>query len=778
MADAVPDVKTAAGVRKCCDNMQMYVDRRARARTNINILFNGQQPWSTEEVKKYHIKKNVNWQEGTTKMLDAIRQINSAFIPAGNFFSALSNGGIPDKRPEYSQTFTNNANASLKRGKTGKTHMFVLKNRNCNVGVHGIGPMMWMTKGDLLPRYIPLEDLLIPTDTDQSFDDLMYFGVNLYPTLGQFFDMTHGERVDPGWKKGPVRRVLSDVRDLKIPGYTASDWIHRPEAAAEVFKQNRMMLDTDATARVRIRIFFHKDYKDGKWYRKVILRDSTANQSADEFLYDSNDPWAEELCEFIHVQYGDGSVVAPLKYHSVRGLGVMLFAPTWTINELRCSFVDHAQQNMQQWLRRKDSPDRDTSKVLELYNNAIIGEGWDFVKREERHQIDPRLAESSMAQMKQLMAENSSSFTTDIDTGTPKEMTAFEARARLNAASRQVASMLGMMYSLEVYYYEELVRRLCMKNPTDPAIKKFQNQCKRDGIPAHLMEASNWTIRPERVLGAGDQTLAQAIANTLFSVKSEFDPPAQKIIKRRFVAELTDPEFAKEIVPDSEEESTSGTRAAEDVFGTMMISGIPSPPRKGIDHEGYIGALLAMMGSVIQNIEGTDGMGDPSDLTGLSAVAQSIEEHIGILAMSEEKKEIVKEFSDVLGDMMNKVRAFAQRQQEAMESEQLDPEKMAKIQTDQMAAQQKMQINEAATQQKLAQKDAAFRQKMSQSQEKMVMESIQSQVKQQIEQMNAANELRMESMKAAQEMRIKELEAVVGLSLKAKSAEAGARKQE
>jgi hypothetical protein len=166
-----------------------------------------------------------------------------------------------------------------------------------------------------------------------------------------------------------------------------------------------------------------------------------------------------------------------------------------------------------------------------------------------------------------------------------------------------------------------------------------------------------------------------------------------------------------------------------------------------------------MMGSVISRINQTDGMGDPSDLTGLSAVAQSIEEHIGILAMSDEKKQLVKEFSDVLGDMMNKVRAFAQRQQEAMESEQLDPEKMARIQESQALTQQKLQANDATVAQKLQHKDVSFRQKLQQQQQKMIQSQVEAGLKVQIEQMKAANEAQISRMQAQLNMALEAAQA-------------------
>jgi hypothetical protein len=232
------------------------------------------------------------------------------------------------------------------------------------------------------------------------------------------------------------------------------------------------------------------------------------------------------------------------------------------------------------------------------------------------------------------------------------------------------------------------------------------------------MVPDNWRIVPERVLGAGDGMLAQAQADALMSQRQTFEPESQRKIQRLWTSTLLDdPERAQELVPEAPDQSTSGTRAAEDLYGTLM-RGIAVPMRKGIDYVGYCAALLQMMEVEISSTmqQGEDAMGTPEQLKGFVTVAQSIEQNIQFLSQNEENKPIVKQLQDKLTALLNEVKGIAQRQAQAAgaQQQQPDPEAMAKAQTMTMLAQVKATISQATAAQKMQLKQQQFDQKQRQ----------------------------------------------------------------
>ncbi len=731
-----PDYASPQLVLDQIELMQFPERVRARNRSKIDGLFNGALPYTAEQVKEHQIQINVNWGEGAKILQDANRQLNNALLHKGNFITCTALKGKVEKREQYSTDFTNNINRKLRRDDSGLKYLFLLKSRNASLVMHGIGVLMWTNDYDWMPRFVPLEDVLIPTGTLQGFANLTHFAVNLYLTPYELMTMTHENSKhaeEAGWNLGAVRKILSAYGKLN-ENPDQYNWTDQPEDMVSVWKQNRGACNADAVPKVNLCAFYYRSQEGGKtgkekWYRKIVLKnavgpvDGTESiEIKDEFIFDSGKRvFADQIKHILSVQYGDCNLVAPLQYHSTRGLGEMLFAPSECINRLRCQFMQHVFENMMMLLRIRNPSGQDRPKVFNLKPYGVIDEGVDVIPPGERHQIDPRLVESAMSENRQILSESSASFVQDVDNGTGKEQTLGEAQIRLQSANKMVSAMLDMLYTLETYKDEEIVRRFLLPNSSDPDVKEFQEQCKKDGIPDELMKPECWQVDVDRVAGGGDQTLAMQESSLLLQNSQRYDPSSQRIILRDWTMTMTrDPAKAKLLVPEEANKVTAGRKAAEDVFGTLM-SGAPVGLREGIEQQDYVIAMMEMMNAVIQRIEQTDQMGTTQDVIGLNMVAADIQQHLELMSQNPENKQFVTEVGKELGKQMNLVKAYQQRQQEKAAEGQPDPEAMAKAQATEQAAAQKLEINQANFMQKQQQAEEKFAQKMRQAEEQQAI---------------------------------------------------------
>jgi hypothetical protein len=675
-----------------CEAMQRIESDRGSDRTKINSLMNGQQPYTKEDEEKFNIQINVNWGEGKRVMADANRQLNNALLHPGILFNCALEEGKVDKRDEWSTVFTNLIHKPLQRGRTGKRHHFLIRSRNATVCMHGIGAILWPNSYSWKGRFVPLEDLLIPTDTYCDFSNLRYFAVNLYLTPGEFADMALGETVDKGWNQQMARDILDEQRNLYTES-TSSTWRDQPEAMKQIHDQNKGYLYSDKVPTIKLRAFYWQEVDEpNKWYRHIVLRETIGKVKTDKFIYDGKDNvFADDIDQILNVQFGDVNLVAPLKYHSVRSLGVDLFAPAETLNRLRCEFVQAVFEHLKMYFRIQDPADRDRLKQVLLQQYGFIPDGLTIVPREQRHQIDPKLVQQAESEVRGLMQENSSAYVKDVNDSREKEMTAFEANARLNQASVMVNGMLQNMYLQEAFYYQELVRRFLYKESEDAEVKKFREDCLKAGIPEELLVADKWRVTPERVLGGGDRTLAQQEAQWLLQNKNLYDPMAQtKILRLSTATMLNDPAKALMLVPTAPVSATDGTHAAENVFGTLM-TGNQVSVRTGVDLIGFIETLIKMVGAVIQRISATDNMGTPNELVGLVTTIQCVGQHLMVLAGDEKEKPRIKRYGDIIGKAMNFIKSFAQRQAQAKGGAQGDPKDAAKAQSIMMTTQAKIQ---------------------------------------------------------------------------------------
>jgi len=707
---------TPSDVLKIVTNIEQGMLPRSCDRAMIDGQFNGGRPFTEEEMKAMQGQVNTNFLEGYKVAQSGILQMNSALLYKDRFFNARCLKGKVIKRREYAEKITINLHRPLKRNRSGRRFLYMMQNRNCSLTLHGIGALWWQNDHAWMPKFVPLDDLLIPTDTPlEMSDSLGYFGVNTWNTPYQFWQMTMQDK-SVYWNKELARKVLSELKGIE--GYSP-DYYDKPEKMEQLWKERSAYLNSDAVPKVKLTHFYNQD-EEGKWYRKIMVRENQAVGISipDKFIYENPKPYCDSIDQILHIQFGDGSVVAPFKYKAVRGLGNLLFSLIELMNRLRCQFTQSVFGDLIPMLRITSPMDEGRPKMLQYQAYGVMPNGVNFVPKEERHQPNYQLVTTAMSEFRQLMSENSASYVQDIDSGSQKEMTLGEAQIRLQAVNKMVASMLMGAYEQEVFFYQEELRRFMSKTSQDPEVKEFQARCRADGIPAELMETDAWQIDITRAFGAGDQTLAQQEVTALMQIQQQLDPAAQRIVRRQYVSTMTrNPDLANELVPEEPETVTSGTKAADQLFGTLM-QGVEVGVREGVEQQDYVTRMIEMMNGVVQRIQQTDNVGTMQDVIGLNMVAKDVQAHIDILAKDQNEKEYVTEAQKTLGKMMNDVKAFEQRIQEQQQKSQMDPEAMAKIETDRMMTEQKLAAQQATHEQNLRQSQLKFEQTMAQTLEK------------------------------------------------------------
>ncbi len=729
---------------------------RCADRALMNAQFNGSRPFDAETEKEFQVQINVNWLEGFKIAQSGILQINTALLDKERFANFRCIKGDPIKRGEWSEKLTNNIHKALKKGRSGKRWSYRLDERNTSLVGHGVGPFWWPNSYEWMPRPVALADLLIPTDTPLDMDDeLGHFGINSWLSAFQLYKMTQSEKRDPGWDKSMAMSILKGM--LRSNASFTPNYFDQPEKMESLWKQRSTYLNSDAVPKLKITTFYHQSPDDeGKWYRKIIVRENQSlpkeTLDPDKFLYTSDKPFADNIDQILHVQFGDGSVVAPKKYRSVRGLFVLLYGVIDLMNRLRSQAAQHVFSNLVPLLRVDNPTDRDRPRMVTLQPYSVIEPGVSFVPNTERHQIDPRLVTEQMSEFRQLMSENSSSYVQDVDTGSSQPQTLGEAQIKLQAANRIVASMLSGAYRQEAFLYEEELRRFFMPVSGDPEVIRFQEDCKADGIPTELMETRCWNVEVTKAPGSGDQSLAIQEVTALLALSPQLDPTARRAVQRNYVSVISkNPDLANELVPPTEKKVDDGRKVASGFFGTLM-QGVEVPLVEGIEQQSYIASMLASIDGVISQIKQTDNVGTQSQLVGLNMAMEDTKKHLQLLESDPNEKDFVTAAGKEIGKMENELKGFAQRQQEAAEKSQMDPAVEAQIHTDQVQAAQAMHAAELKNEQALQQSAQKFAQQMNQERAKFELQMQEMQTKTATEMAKQAAELQAFQTKTMTEM--------------------------
>jgi hypothetical protein len=691
---------------------------RSTNRALVTSQFNGDPPYTRAEADANKIFCNVNWLEGTNILHQAQRQYANAFLKPGQFFNVTLEDAPASKEAEWSHAVTAAINRPLKRS---RPYLHTQRSKFAGVTLHGVGPQMWEGPHAWRPYYVGMEDLLIPTDTEQTLDNLTHFARRRRMTPGELFRKTvaKGKHVDKGWRMATVRKVLDFYRDCDANPHRWS-WVREPERLAELWKQNQMYYESDAVPVVWLWDFYYMEEPgDGDapdatpWHHCITLGSEDGLAGIDtntEFLYKSRRPVASSLSHFLHIQYGDGNNKPPFLHHSTRGLGFLLYNVVSMMNRLRCQFTQHVFEQMMQLLRVADPADRARAEQIVLFHKGVLPDGVSIVPAAERFQVDSALVNQLMSGYKQLVGESASAYTQEIDTGTSKERTKFEVQALVAQTSALLSSMLVLAYEQETYAYREICRRFCLADNRDPDVLRFRADMKRAGVPDAMLDSDRWEIEPEQVNGGGNKMLELAQTREAMSLRPVMEPEAQEEVLHDYLLALTDnAKKAKRWSQRKGPRATDASHDAELAFGTMMASGLPMQVKSGLSHVEQVETLLARMAATIQRIQQTDNMGSMRDLLGLKAVAKYVSDHIAKIAEDKGEKQRVKRYTDALGRMGNLAKGFAQRLSQKMQQAngRPDPELAAKLAGDAALTRQKLASKEVADRQKLASKERA-----------------------------------------------------------------------
>lgn len=677
----------------------------------INSLFNGDPPWTQKEAKRHKVQINVPSTKCPSIMDNARGQWETAFTSRDKFFRAACVMGDPEMRHVYSMKFTRNLARVMKKS---KDFLNMTNEVGASVMLHGRGPLAWENEDKWCPEMVGLGDLKIPARTLSTFKNLGYYGIYRRYTPFTLFDSAFGDYPDKRWNKTLIKRILAKLKDVNSEGVDFSTW-EFPAEIVEDFKSNSGYWSSDAVPVINCWDFYFRADEGKGWERRIILdRDnpSLENVSGQSgWIYNSAGKFADSLEECLQVIYANGCHVAPFRYHSVRGLGYRLYDEGRYEARAECRLKETVLQEMMWVFSNVPAEDRERVESFWLSHMGVLPPGVKWVPANERYRPDLNLIMAGLNQSRQLMSESSTSYVMDMDGDQSNDReTATKTMARMQQANSMIGNFLVKAYEQWRYVGKEIVRRFLRKNSLDPEVKEFWKMCQEDEIPSEWMVPEAWEVEPERVAGNGNRMLAAAMADRLMLNYNRYDPQGQKIVLRIYVdANTDDPDLGDAIAPMGEKEVSSTVVAAYRDVGSLM-QGLPAPMDRKTNQPEYIETLLKALGALVQQVNQSGGVPDQKTLVGLGTMGQEIGKRIQLMEQDPGAKEQTKMYQDALGQLMNQIKAFAQRLQEQAKKrgQGLDPEVLAKIQGMGLLAQTQAKIKEATAQQRLRHKQIQF----------------------------------------------------------------------
>lgn len=736
---------------------------RSQNRALLNSLSNGAPPYTLdEEQAKRHIV-NVNDLSMTRLCHEARLQMYQAFNKPGNFFTARTDMGTPTKRAKYGADVTSLIN---KRIKKSDKYFECDRAEIAQTVLHGIGPSNWEDQDHWCPIEIGIEDVLVPDGTLLNFRNLPFFAVARQYTAQELTVLTSHPEHNPGWNMPVVEQALKWVDEQAKSLYSGGPWTEywSPEKTQERIKSNSGIYASDLVPTIDTFDFYYwDDAGDHEGWRRRIIFDAYGGYAGwngpsgygakktspsknllneeGQYLYDSGDRVvADDIHQIMHFQFADLSTVAPFRYHSVRSLGFLLYAACHLQNRLRCGFAKAVFEALMMYMRVNSADEFERALKVEMIDQGFIDNSVQFIPPDQRYQVNEKLVALGLAEYKQVIDDNSSSFVQNRNMSQDRvEKTKFQVMAEVNAAQTLVSAGLQLSYRYKTSKYREIFRRFMNKSSTDVEVKQFRAECLKRGVPDKILVPEAWDIEPERILGGGNKTMEMAIAQQLMEWRPAFPPESQQKILHKATLSITDDAAeASDLVPLKEGVNDTKHDAMV-AFGSLMAGGKVA----FTDEQNRIEVaqvLIGELGMAVQQAMKMGGTVSPDRLVGMQNVLDHISQAVAEIAQDPQQKEVAKGLAQQSGKLANMVKAFGQRLKQQMEAQAKNngdngkmAETQAKVAGTVIMARAKAELGKESHAQKTAQRQVTWEQQQRQKEQEHQLQMRREVERQQVE---------------------------------------------
>lgn len=157
---------------------------RAANRVRVNDAANACPPLTPEEQAAWKLKVNVNFMQQPMLHATARRQYSKNFEGTEHYFRIAIPTAPTEMQTDWAMFLTDHINRLMK---DSRPYRFLNQNKWTALVSHGMAPQMWWDKDGWLPKFVPIENFRVATDTDTDFENLEWVGIRLPTSEGELW---------------------------------------------------------------------------------------------------------------------------------------------------------------------------------------------------------------------------------------------------------------------------------------------------------------------------------------------------------------------------------------------------------------------------------------------------------------------------------------------------------------------------------------------------------------------------------------------------------------
>jgi hypothetical protein len=703
---------TAEDALRECDQLAKDDRPHSEDRSTLSSFYNGRQTMTECEADDAGVSELTNHLFGYDSINTAQEQIFSMYSKSPTLFNLITDGAPDGLDQKWSMEATQFFNEAIKDSGRLKPEFKAFAGE---VTLYGSFHFCYYDNYDWCPRarrpLAPLGTGIVPADGD-------YYALRDELSLKDMYAAIRREErlrkdgFDTGWKidalKESIRVIEENFKDENADTTTSANSgteFHGP--TAEEAEINRQINATNAERyKLSLPVYYlytsRPDEPGSPYDLTIIARYPAAISNAaskngkvlPKLLFDK-EKFFPEASELLHSFFIDCNIGGKTLWHRTMGLGQLNYDSDVDVEE----FFNDAMQGSKENLRRQYvvSNAADTEAV----NRWLSGDEWSNVipdgvnVAEVAKNPNFQHAFTTMEMLRQLSRTNAAASISNSEGARATNELEVQALERQGRNAESIASRMNDIYDGMEGLGQTILGRFLNKSilPVDKGykeIKFFQDKMKEAGIPLEFFaekkngEFVNVQVKPNRVAGDGNKVKETMVNRMLEQRLPLYSPQAQQKILRRITATDTqDYDLAEDLVPLNQEIDGGQINVANNENQSSLHRGLTGyvPPLNGDDiHQIHVPEHIGGLEALIAKGQLPEGW-DEMDMGGFQSMLQHLQLHMQQL-IGAGNKEVVNRFSQIIQGLVRQAQEFANNLQAKREAEQqqIEPEKMAKLQ--------------------------------------------------------------------------------------------------
>jgi len=507
-------------------------------------MFNGARPYNEAELKKAQqsFRTNVNFGEGEDTLMEALTAYIDMMQSVETLYTVRTSfGADTNERRRFSDAISRKMTKLIRKKWNKYFHHYLL-----NATKFVSGAVSFCTFPDHITWQYDVKgfgEFYVPRDCDATEDSVPYaFAVGELEVSELYAKIRDEESARAmGWDVEEVQKALVVAARRRGQGSNTNDsW----EKLAAALKSDDIYTSSQCD-RVPVIYTFVREF-DGKVSMLINTRDPAPSPNnrdnegkEDKFLYSRPGVYDAMSQAFISFTFGVGM---DGKYYGIRGLGNKIMAAVQTNNRMICQGIDGAMMAAAMPIQPKSEGDLGKALISPRGPYMVIHPNAVMVDVRNNNFSQGTLLMSQ--QMSRLIASKAGSYTSARALPEDKDMSQYEASARIsNAATLSATNLVLYLVQSENLYREQTRRMVFDGYPETVAggreIKEaLEELWEEEGVPAEAWYA----VDPNSVtvtfpVGAGSQAARSNAFRRLAEIAPAMDEEGQRNFYRDRVAD-------------------------------------------------------------------------------------------------------------------------------------------------------------------------------------------------------------------------------------------------